>query len=695
MTTRQYTDSKFSADNLRTDWRFGTAYIVESRPHKNLSLVLNNVASCLPSTWGIWVFHSEENQAQLESITKSLSRSISLIKLENTISENVDYNTLLLSSKFWQQFQTENLLGFQVDALLNLNQKHRLEELCTYDYVGAPWSESIRQRWPYVPDKGGNGGNGGNGGVCFSKKSARLRVLEASTTPRNSVAPHHQELNEDIWFSQAFIDQKMRLPEYEVACSLMVESVYSEKPFSAHKPWLYLEASQYDRLAIEIPSLELLSDGCGEQRKHPSLEVDMRKFFHRYARACMNSENYYQADLALQLCHSRFPEDIVSYNLHALLASKLDLNQQALSFLDQALTIKSDFKKALENRAVIELKVNKEKAIERDSKTKKYLLINSWGSGFGFDLLYLMQQLLLAEITHRTPVVYWGENSLYNPHPERNCFTDYFLEISQNTIDDLIPLQEKAFPEYWQDQALNKYLRRTRWRNTANNQSYQIMALSYLAREEELVISGEFSSIKVMLPWLEETSPFHGQDIDDIYRSLMLKYLKFQPEIVKRAEGHIKNLFGEQSYYSIHLRGTDKQQEKQSQDIASINIELMEQLEKLDSTKPIFVMSDDVKQVELAKTRFGSRVKTIDVTRITGDSQGVHHLADDKSKIAHEVILDMLIASNAHTFLGCGFSYLACCVAYRRSKKVNTILHPFNILSRFYEIPYPGKFGIS
>jgi len=105
-------------------------------------------------------------------------------------------------------------------------------------------------------------------------------------------------------------------------------------------------------------------------------------------------------------------------------------------------------------------------------------------------------------------------------------------------------------------------------------------------------------------------------------------------------------------------------------------------------------MTDDVRQIEAMQQRFGSRVRSVDVTRSDGDEEGVHHTANDKQKIAEEVIVDMLIAAQSETFFGYGFSYLACCVKAFRSKEQRTVLLPFDLTNRFYEIPHPGKFNI-
>ena len=43
----------------------------------------------------------------------------------------------------------------------------------------------------------------------------------------------------------------------------------------------------------------------------------------------------------------------------------------------------------------------------------KYLLIKAWGFGFFSDVNHIIGQLLIAELTGRIPIVYWGKNSLF------------------------------------------------------------------------------------------------------------------------------------------------------------------------------------------------------------------------------------------------------------------------------------------
>ena len=164
--------------------------------------------------------------------------------------------------------------------------------------------------------------------------------------------------------------------------------------------------------------------------------LDYRRFLLNYARERIASKNFYDADFALQVSQSRYPNDASSHNLHALLAYRLGLYEYGMHFVNKALEFNPSMKRAQENLATIEQAYFEQQA-QPTIPEEKYFLIHSWGSGLGFDLLYLLQQLLLAELSDRKPVVYWGKNSLYSSDESKDCFTDYFKPVSTFTLDDL------------------------------------------------------------------------------------------------------------------------------------------------------------------------------------------------------------------------------------------------------------------
>jgi hypothetical protein len=698
----------------------GIAYIIETRNHPNLALVLENADQCLPQNWAIWCFYSDANKSEYQRITENMLREVKLVALTKPIKNLNDYNHLLLSKAFWQQFTAENLLGIQTDTLINENAKHKLKELLAFDYIGAPWSSRIHKRFPYLPEKGGNGG------MCFSKKSARLQALEKAKTPRSFTDEKETfNFNEDIWFSKAIAEIGLRLADPDTASSLFVESIITENPFAVHKPWNYVktvsEKNAYAALLEKMPQLKTLQQNCeNPQYAKPSTNVNSqkdfretsnedksesknesknsyRKFLLDYARDRLHFNNFSDADLALQVCESRYPNHPVAFNLHGLIAFKVGALIQAEQFVRRSLAIEPGFKKAQDNLKAIQKHKNYSKENTKDTtkdttkeSDQRFLLINSWGSGFGFDLLYLLGQLLVAELSNRTPVIHWGKNSMYNQNsenPKYNAFNDFFEPINALTCEDMQQYTPNVYPEHWQERELSDYIRRTRWRNTANKQRFQISSIYYLAREEKVAVSGEYCTLKMLRPWLPEEHELFGQSTESMYRHLYKKYLKPNSHIQAQAKEFIEEAFGSKSFYAIHLRGTDKYQEAQSKNINEINQQLVKQLE-LDAKKhPIFLMTDDANIATELKKQFGSQVHFTKATRVTESKQGgVHHQSENKRQIGEEVLIDILIAAKAAHFYGCGFSYLADLISAIRTEKSSTLL-PWNLLDRFIDIP--------
>ena len=422
--------------------------------------------------------------------------------------------------------------------------------------------------------------------------------------------------------------------------------------------------------------------------KHNTTSQEYRRFLLNYVRERMAANNYYDADFALQVSQSRFPNDPVSYNLQAKLAYRLGLFEHSLYFVKKALEIDPSMQKAQENLVAIE-RAYFAKEAKQNTSEEKFFLINSWGSGLGFDLLYLLQQLLIAELAERKPVVYWGANSLYNDTPDSDCFTQYFEPISDLTIDDVSVYLPDVYPVHWQKRDLKDYIRQTLWRNKLNNQQYKIGGAYFFNRPEKLLVGGEYASVVMLRPWLANKHRYADTLVGDIYRDLVRRYIKPKQYLYDKADAFIQKSFASRAYIALHLRGTDKHREKQSQSIADINNDLIEKIHDLAEGLPIFLMTDDKEQLRLMRDIFGDRLYNFNIERSDNQQQGMHHTSKNKRKMTEDVLLDMLVASRSAHFYGCGTSYLACLVSYMQASNNTSTLLPFDVMTRFVNIPMP------
>jgi len=431
---------------------------------------------------------------------------------------------------------------------------------------------------------------------------------------------------------------------------------------------------------------------------------DYQKFLLDYARKCIKLHSYSEADLALQACQKRYPEHPVSYNLQAKLAYQLNALPQAAQFARRALERAPNFLKAKENLQLIEQKLsqkqNSESQQEEGTKSAEFLFINSWGSGFGFELLYLLGQFLVAELSNRAPVIHWGQNCLYSEYANNddyNAFTDFFEPINSYSPADMQAVVESAsdnvFPEHWKTQPLNDFVRRTKWRDPKTQLLNQITPIFYLNRPERVLVSGEYLTLQMMIQWIPDDHSLFGKTTEELYRTLFHRYLKPQKHIVNIVEQFTKETLQGKSFKAIHLRGTDKRNERISGDIDQINESLISELSAMGGSDQIFLMTDDVAILSRMKEKFAERLVFADAIRGSESNEGgIHHQHSDKRRLGEEVLIDMLIASQADHFFGCGTSYLAAMINSIRPQGKSTLL-PYNVMNSLMNVPTPERVG--
>lgn len=151
---------------ITTDKKY-TAVIIEPRNHKALEFVLNNFMENLSDEWGFIIFHSNTNQTMVENITERLfAKYKNKPKLINLKVDSKDftikeYSTLFYHENFYKYIPTETFLIFQTDSMILKENKDKIDNFFEYDYVGAPWPETVRLLGEMQV---------GNGGLSLRKK---------------------------------------------------------------------------------------------------------------------------------------------------------------------------------------------------------------------------------------------------------------------------------------------------------------------------------------------------------------------------------------------------------------------------------------------------------------------------------------------------------------------------------------------
>ena len=204
------------------------AVIVETREHKALPFVFDNVMSILSDEWSLQIFHGNKNFEYVNNICKDNNLDAVFSNLKVNDLEHDEYVELFTSKKFWESCEGETILIFQADSMLCPNSEYVIEEFEHFDFIGGYWGntlnplDSIYNRVM-------------NGGLSLRKKSFMLDIIE------NKLESYLKDGGNpcEDYFVSACLDKK---PSVKEVLSFCIDNGYmypldNKAPFGLHNPW--------------------------------------------------------------------------------------------------------------------------------------------------------------------------------------------------------------------------------------------------------------------------------------------------------------------------------------------------------------------------------------------------------------------------------------------------------------------------
>lgn len=307
----------------------------------------------------------------------------------------------------------------------------------------------------------------------------------------------------------------------------------------------------------------------------------------------------------------------------------------------------------------------------RKGTNERLLLIRAWGQGFWADVDHVLGQLLLAEITGRTPLVWWGAESRFGDGGTSNAWERYFGPVSSVTIEDVIARTRQGggspsfFPARW---------------NRANLREVHLPLLDppatrpapvdLLPRQEDVVVSTMHGSMAMILPWTQSRHRLHDKPVPEAFAGLAQKYLRPTTRITRLVDAAHESMFAPHQrtggkVVAVHLRGCDKSGEDPSieksreEAMAHVNARLRD-----DPRWRVLVLTDYEPMVGACLQRFGARAMFTSVQR-GGNNVGLHFdRTRDGRALGDEVLTDVLLATRGDAFVGMGSSNVSTAVSY-------------------------------
>jgi hypothetical protein len=293
----------------------------------------------------------------------------------------------------------------------------------------------------------------------------------------------------------------------------------------------------------------------------------------------------------------------------------------------------------------------------------RYLLVREWSHGFWSDVDHVLGMCLLAEITGRIPVVWWGAQSRFTADAARNAWDPFFEPVSDAALRELEAPALRRFPAKWRETPLSGPIRQ-RWTGDGS----RLASIELLDRDEEVVVSDFHSNLNAILPWLPASHALAGAPLPEAYRALVRKYLRPRPQIAAEVERFASAHFGGAPLIAVHVRGSDKVEE-----VSALEATLrgyFEPLEQKLRARPqarIFLLTDDERVRAFYGERYGERVLATSCTRATSNV-GVHYLAErDPVRTGIEVMVDAYLAARCGEFIGLAYSNVSLYVSYLKA----------------------------
>lgn len=315
-------------------------------------------------------------------------------------------------------------------------------------------------------------------------------------------------------------------------------------------------------------------------------------------------------------------------------------------------------------------------------------LIRPWGFGFCADLDHTLGHALLAEIQGRTPVVWWGESSLFHESGRLNAWEAFFEPVGDvdavaRAIDAHGTAPGAIYPNKWTERAADGRVVRTRLAGPALNafagEGSRLGSPLLINRAEAITVGDYFIGPIEAQTWARSGPKgghwSHGKSIDSVYRVLVERYLRPTGRAKDMADLAARQLeIGDSGrpVIAVHVREADKSTEMPA--IAGHNAEALNIVQDQLSRDPrwrALVITDSTHAVARYRAQFKDRVLVLDATR-SSDAHGVHTNATPMSpglreRLGLEVLRDMLLAARCDRFVGVAFSNVAAMISHLRT----------------------------
>lgn len=345
------------------------------------------------------------------------------------------------------------------------------------------------------------------------------------------------------------------------------------------------------------------------------------------------------AELGTQLAIAADERSPAAWNAFGRIAARVEQFAVARQAFERAIAIDAYFKPAVKNL----------KALPTQSKPRsdqRYLVIREWGAGFWSDVDHVVSGILLARLTERTPIVWWGRTSLFHDVSVANAWEIYFEPLSSVQPTEIAGLP--TWPGKWNGDPFADV------QNRFAGLDSRITAVCHMERAEAVCVSDFMTDVFMLRRWVLPSDALAGKSAREVIARLAEEHIKPRAVFREQAAAFVRENFGTKTI-AVHLRGLDKSVELGVEAMANAHLAAIAKLDATLVSHPaakVLLLTDDNAVLAMMQRKYAERLIVTDATRAVG-SAGLHlSQQHDGRKLAEEVLVDVCIALHADRFIG-------------------------------------------
>lgn len=295
------------------------------------------------------------------------------------------------------------------------------------------------------------------------------------------------------------------------------------------------------------------------------------------------------------------------------------------------------------------------------ARGQRHVVIKAWGFGFWSDVLHVLEGLLFAELTGRTPIVHWGARSLYGDGGRSDAFARFFAPIGTAPLAALaVHDPADRAPASWLGCDLFADAPDAQTRSARDN-----WPLALLGSEAGIVVHDVNNGLRWLLAHLPPGHRLAGATTLAAARDLARRWLRPSPAIVAEADRFLAaHGLDRRPFIAVHVRGLDKRHEEAN--LADHQVRLARLARACLAAAPdlaLLLLTDDAR-IAPAYADLGTRLVITDAVKGTGDA-GLHHAADrDGERLGRAALRDVLMGARADGVFGGAFSNMSWAMAF-------------------------------